>query len=390
MSMQEDYESGQSRRSLLKTGMAVVAGTALAAPGVAAARNSPWIWRRRRKPLVRRNVMSLSRREKRRLVHAIHLLKRTRSPIDRSLNYYDQLVRFHQLSVLRSRLELGYSVAHQTPAFLPWHRKLVLMFEAAIRQVTHDPHFTLPYWDWTDDSSLDVVFSDDLMGPQEGDPDDNYAVNSGPFRREKFPLNLTASSIGSDDFAAQCPFPFLTRGDKSDFSLPTSDDVAALLEVNIYDSSPYDVTADIDQSFRNYLLGIPDPSADPTSLQGMVRLHSSPHVWLGGTWDATVYSGTFASSTTTFVGTMSALDCSPNDPTFWLHHCNVDRIWAIWETMYGSTFEPTSGENQGWNLSDELYPYVQYKSNRLVRRHGITNESMLDFTRLGYTYEELS
>ena len=29
-------------------------------------------------------------------------------------------------------------------------------------------------------------------------------------------------------------------------------------------------------------------------------------------------------------GTMSDLD-SPGDPLFFLHHCNVDRLWAIWQ-----------------------------------------------------------
>jgi hypothetical protein len=28
-------------------------------------------------------------------------------------------------------------------------------------------------------------------------------------------------------------------------------------------------------------------------------------------------------------------DFSPNDPLFWLHHANVDRLWAIWQTMPG-------------------------------------------------------
>jgi tyrosinase len=25
---------------------------------------------------------------------------------------------------------------------------------------------------------------------------------------------------------------------------------------------------------------------------------------------------------------------SPNDPTFFLHHCNVDRIWYAWQRRY--------------------------------------------------------
>ena len=199
------------------------------------------------------------------------------------------------------------------------------MFEQAVRDTSGDPNFTMPYWDWTDQSSLDVVFDDDFMGPAEGDPKQNYAVVSGPFRRGNFTINLTASAFGHNDFQSRCPFPYLTRGEKDNIRLPTVADVSALLEVDIYDSPPYDATADIHRSFRNYLLGAPDPTASPTSLQGMSRLHRLLHLWVGGQWDATVYSEALKPGPTTFVGTMTAIDCSPNDPVFWLHHCNVDR-----------------------------------------------------------------
>ena len=86
---------------------------------------------------------------------------------------------------------------------------------------------------------------------------------------------------------------------------------------------------------------------------------------------------------------MSALDCSPNDPTFWLHHCNVDRIWAAWENRHGVSYEPRSGWNEGWNLNDDLFPYLLYKENPLMMIDGITNASMLDFESLGYTYDDL-
>lgn len=385
----EQETSRQSRRSLLKAGVALAAGTALAAPTVveasASADNSPG----QREPMVRRNAKNLSSAEKIRLVDAIHGLKRTQSPIDPSLSYYDQFVRFHQLAVLRTRLELGHSIAHQSPSFLPWHRKLVLTFEAALREVARDPVLTLPYWDWTDEASLPLIFNDDFMGPTEGESDDNYAVTTGHFRKDNFPVNLTASSIGPDDTLSRCPFPFLTRGPKGDIKLPTSAEVTALLTVKTYDTPPYDVTADIEKSFRNYILGMPDDSAPSTSLQGQVRLHSLPHIWLGGQWEATAYSEALDPVTMTFVGTMAALDCSPNDPAFWLHHSNVDRLWAIWETANGATFEPDSGEYLGWNLDNTLYPFSDYQDSPQVAQDGYTNRSMLNFRQLGYTYEEL-
>ncbi len=390
MSRTRHNQAQRSRRGLLKACMAVAAVSALGKPGTTEAEEVRTVSQSQDAPLVRQNVKNLSDRQKRALVEAVHRLKRTRSPIDPTLNYYDQFVRFHQLALLRSRLELGHSVAHQSPAFLPWHRKLILMFEQAVRDTTGDANFTVPYWDWTDRSSLDVVFDDDFMGPAEGDPKQNYAILSGPFRRGAFAMNLTASAYGHNDFQSRCPFPYLTRGEKGSIPLPTAEDVSALLKVDIYDSPPYDATADIHSSFRNYLLGAPDPTASPRSLQGMSRLHRLPHLWVGGQWDATVYSEAFKPSTTTFVGTMTAIDCSPNDPVFWLHHCNIDRLWAIWETIYGSSYEPTSGANLGWNIDDELYPYVEYRDSPEIRRDGITNRSMLDFTRFGYTYEDLT
>lgn len=39
---------------------------------------------------------------------------------------------------------------------------------------------------------------------------------------------------------------------------------------------------------------------------------------------------------------------SPADPMFWLHHANVDRIWAIWQQK-----NPTKNPNIK-NLPDEM------------------------------------
>ena len=240
-----------------------------------------------------------------------------------------------------------------------------------------NPEFALPYWDWTDASGLETVFSDEFMGPAVGDPEENYALTTGPFRKGEFSVNLTSSSIGRDDPETQCPFDFIARG-PTELSLPTAAEVEALLQVTRYDSPPYNVHADISTSFRNYLLGkLPR------------QLHSAPHVWVGGTWDATVWTDLFEETTTTFVGSMMALDCSPNDPCSWLHHCNVDRIWAMWEAKYGASYEPLTGENPGWNLNDELFPYTLHKAFPSMMAQGITNASMLDFTSLNYSYEEL-
>ena len=40
-------------------------------------------------------------------------------------------------------------------------------------------------------------------------------------------------------------------------------------------------------------------------------IHDSVHVWVGGT--------------------MSAIPTAPADPIFWMHHANIDRLWAVWQ-----------------------------------------------------------
>lgn len=47
---------------------------------------------------------------------------------------------------------------------------------------------------------------------------------------------------------------------------------------------------------------------------------------------------------------------SPNDPLFWLHHCQMDRIWALWQSldprrqndMAGTSSRPTTLDTMLW------------------------------------------
>jgi tyrosinase len=48
---------------------------------------------------------------------------------------------------------------------------------------------------------------------------------------------------------------------------------------------------------------------------------------------------------------------SPNDPVFFLNHCNVDRIWEAWMTKNGRTYLPTNttpGAPAGQRLNDAM------------------------------------
>ena len=42
-------------------------------------------------------------------------------------------------------------------------------------------------------------------------------------------------------------------------------------------------------------------------------------------------------------GDMGRLDRSPNDPAFWMHHANIDRLWSLWAERRGRPAYP-----RGW------------------------------------------
>jgi len=48
---------------------------------------------------------------------------------------------------------------------------------------------------------------------------------------------------------------------------------------------------------------------------------------------------------------------SPNDPVFFLHHCNVDRIWEGWMRRHGRVYLPDMTESdtlKGHRIDDPI------------------------------------
>ena len=50
---------------------------------------------------------------------------------------------------------------------------------------------------------------------------------------------------------------------------------------------------------------------------------------------------------------------SPNDPAFFLHHCNVDRLWDLWQAKYGNTTYPTSAQDKMVGSESTLDVYAE-------------------------------
>lgn len=333
-------------------------------------------------PRQRKNVKDLTAQEKRDFVDAVLKLKSTPSPYDSNLNWYDQFVQFHKQVYEYKRCKesdqqencpagsIRYEIGHKSPTFLPWHRKFLLMYEQALSEVS-GKDITLPYWDWTDAASTTAVFCDDFMGPG-GVAAEGNAVLSGPFRKGEWKINV---------FSVENTTPYLVRADLANKdTLPKATDIETCRKVDTYDAAPWDSCVDSDDSFRSCLEGwghhaqmtCEQPPTEPL----VPELHNSAHAWVGGIFDINGQQ---------VKGSMAALDTSPNDPAFFLHHAYVDRVWAQWQQEHGTSYIAGDGRN-GWNPPDSLFPFNQHPDDTRVKLYGNTVGDMLDMRELGYEY----
>ena len=143
---------------------------------------------------------------------------------------------------------------HTGPMFLPWHREFIQRFERALREVS-GTDITLPYWDWTDQESVSpdnphAVFREDFMGG-DGNPDEQYVVTTGPFRKGAWTLNVRPEGATWAPSATT----YLTRRLGRAQALPTKAQVEMALAAEEYDVPPYTAESDPSRSFRSALEG---------------------------------------------------------------------------------------------------------------------------------------
>lgn len=273
----------------------------------------------------RKNAALLSPSERSEFVTTLLRMKQIPSQFEPTLNAYDYFVDLHVQAFV------GHTGAHMAPGFLPWHREFLHRFELEMRRASGNPHITVPYWDWTEPGSIQAIFSNDFLGG-DGDATQQYFVVTGAFRKGNWPMadNYDATDDEFDDDIDPTT-PLFSLGLQRRFNsngvtkLPVVAQVDNLLNVaRPYDAAPYDPSVDINLSMRNYLEGFwPQGSS----------MHNAVHVWVGGQMQT---------------------GSSPNDPAFFLHHANIDRLWSQWQERYGNDTYPREGHH---NDQEKLFRF---------------------------------
>lgn len=77
-------------------------------------------------------------------------------------------------------------------------------------------------------------------------------------------------------------------------------------------------------------------------------IHNSGHVWVGGS--------------------MGGIPTAPADPVFWMHHAEIDRIWAVWQAANPGQNPTLAG------TAATMDPWIE------------TEQDTRDINALGYTY----
>lgn len=272
-------------------------------------------------------------------------------PPEEEVSTYDLFTVWHHLAMMRMTppTQGDRNSAHSGPVFLPWHRFMMILLELQFQRVLGNPEFGLPYWDWAADGDLPPdqqplapIWTEDGVGGN-GDPVD------GPFGPSRFQVRIESGPGGTlrttnrglgRDLAGDPDFP----------TLPTTADVGDALAEEDYDGPPWDRST---LGFRNRVEGW-RPNGP--------LLHNRVHVWVGGDMGPAT---------------------SPNDPVFYLNHCNADRVWEAWMADRGRVYLPDPSapmELTGHRLEDEMYS--------IFVRAPITPAQVLDPSRF-YSYDQL-
>ncbi|KAI9104961.1 hypothetical protein DFS34DRAFT_575786, partial [Phlyctochytrium arcticum] len=277
-------------------------------------------------PSTRVEWRQLTEAQRQEYITSVQCLKATpsKTKMTGAQSHYDDFVLNHVV-ILKD--------AHLSPIFLPYHRGLMSAYESALRE-TCNYRAPLPYWDWSVDylhPDQSPVWSSNGGVGGNGNQTHDGCVNSGPFAVQ--PVTYpTPHCLRRNFLYSQLAGPLL-----GSFYAP--------LEISRILAFPT-----LDQ-FRKTLESLP---------------HNNVHQGIGGD--------------------MAALSTSVNDPIFFLHHANVDRLWWTYQKSHPEWADRT--EMEGDVETEMSYSSIirRLKMNETFNTQGGADGYFVSTSLLSLTY----
>jgi tyrosinase len=233
---------------------------------------------------------------------------------------------------------------HGSWFFFPWHRMYLLTLESFIQHYSGDKNWSVPYWYAADpDNPKSDVLPDAFLNPAEGNalyiPQRSTRARNGQ------------SVFGPDLLPTFCSVFIKNLGQRL-FSIPQN----SFPIDNYYGYGGAEFTSpDFNHHKNGAIETIP---------------HGVTHDYVGSDFKGEQELEPY--------GFMSHLETAARDPIFWLHHCNIDRLWQMWLDL-----DPAhkNSHNKHWLNSTFKFP----TPDGGIKEWSV--EAVLDMADLGYSYD---
>ncbi len=228
---------------------------------------------------------------------------------------------------------------HRTSYFLPWHRMYLLHFERIVAsEVTRlggPANWALPYWNYSE------------RRDSPSDPD--FRAIPPAFRSPTLPGG------GTNHLYVAQRGPGVNNGD------PLANQWLQLRQ-SLAGAPDTSLTGFFGQPQANH-----NSLGDPGTLEQ--NIHNGVHVGVGGQQNPP--------------GWMSHPITAGFDPIFWLHHCNIDRLWAVWLRRPG---------NRNLTTAYWLTGVTFYFNDASGNQVGMRTRDVIDLAApaLDYGYDDLT
>ncbi|KAI0433855.1 tyrosinase [Xylaria sp. FL1042] len=319
----------------------------------------------------------------------------------------------------------GYCV-HANNLFPPWHRPYMLLYEQRLYEImineiipkypTYKDKYLeaanswrLPYWDWAKNPKVPRFARYKTISITiGGEPKVEIANPLYQFRMPNdkkmkvYGVGSIADFDGGDPFdygecfaTSRCPTEDERKSDSDAWvnGVVHDDQVDRLLaEHSSVTDESYGTAAELVYRLLTYPMDYPhfatlardenaaSAGASTSKVTNDINVefvHNNIHYWVGGNG-----------------GHMSQIPVATFDPTFWLHHCNIDRLFAIWQSLNPDKWFETDIQRYfdqkivgSGSLITNKTPLRPFHKD--TKGTYWTPDDARDWFKLGYTYPEL-
>jgi hypothetical protein len=269
-------------------------------------------------PFVRQSIANLTAAQINSLRHGIQVMMSRPASDPTSFAFQANIHGTYSNPTTGPETQSWNNCEHGSYFFLSWHRMYLYFFDRILRAAAGDPNLVLPYWDWTNASQRTLPL------PFRQPANSSNSLYIAPPNRPSA-LDAGTASLGAGTVDYSVAFA------DTDFDSPNGSGASFGGQI----ASPEQFNA---------------PHGDFES-----QPHDVVHVALGGL--------------------MGDPNTAAEDPIFWLHHANIDRMWNRWIAQGGGRTDASDAAwlNTRFTFYDEAGHAVYLTGSEIIDTVGQLN-----------------